>query len=288
MASRPTKSRLRKKAKSAAAKRPTKKQLLMVLKAAGKPASSKLTNEQLIRKIAAIKAKQTKERKREIHEKRSIAARQGWQTRKQKSPELRKWETERRRIQYAQLQAIEEGRKLHKWPSDFIRFGNLVYFPVTDLPISAIHSFLVALKKRGVPVFRMEREVPVGEYDRTTETQVTRAGYRSTNWIFMGTLDEVQLSNGNIQRNWPSLKSMRVPGIDIMRWLVLRQEDIALLPQAVRVAIRQAPIETRERMSDDEQTFYLTHKRKPTKRELSRLRKQREQLEQDLDEEGEE
>lgn len=288
MASRHTNSRKTRKSGGKAQKTPTKKELFAFLKKAGKPASAHATKEQLIRKAAAVKSAATKERKRVSHEKRSLAARQGWQTRKQKSPDLRKWEQERRKTQQAQLKLIDEAAKYTKWPGDFIRFGDLVYFPTTDLPLNAIHTFLAALKQRGVPVFRVEREVPVGEYRRTTENQVTRAGYISTNWIFFSTISNEELLVGNRFRHWPSLKSMRVPGIDLMRWIVIRQQDINYLPQAMRVALRNAPIETRERKSEDETTFYLTHKRKPTKRELAKLRRAREKAEEEYEEDFEE
>lgn len=245
----------------------TRAELRNDLKARGVKNIPKNANKsQLIRKLSAAKARETKQRKQEAHEKRSIASRKGWATRLQKTPELRKWETERRKVQRAQLKLLEQAQQAKpKWPRAF-RWYNGVYFPVSDMTTEQLYAFMLQLKKRGVRTLRFEREVTVGEYNKDLRGR-SSSGFVSSKHHYLSRYNDSELLNGNSRYALPSLQSMRVPGIDFIRFVTIPDSELQYFPKALGKTIQKLPRETRDTISSaDEQAFYLSQGKRPSNR----------------------
>lgn len=234
-------------------------------------------------------AKLTKQAKAEKAQKRSIASKRAWEKRKQKSPDVAKWERDRKALQAAQKEDIERAAaagirrplRAHRWYDWF-------YISLSRMTIDEIHGLLIALKRRGVRAFRVEREVPVG--DRGATDFIAPTGFTSTKFQFLPRLSENELRNGNAKTGWPSLQSMRVPGIDVMRYMII--DDVAVrdhFPPELRKQLLRKKRETRETIkNEDDQAFYIARGKKPNPYQMRKMREMRKAIDADLAEEEEE
>lgn len=223
--------------------------------------------------------------------KRKAAAKKAAETRATKSPETRKWEKERRDLQKLQNQEISKLEEAGiKWPLRFHRWYDSFYISLSKMSIDDIHALLLALKKRRVQAFRIEREVTIG--DRGKSDMIAPSGFVSTKFQFMGRLARAELRHGNARTGLPSLQSMRMPGQDIMRYLVI--DTVAVrdgFPTSQRKIMLSAPRETRDTISNkDDEAFYLKRGKKPNATQKKLMREARARLDaelEDLDDDSE-
>lgn len=253
------------------ARRATKAQLAAAIIALGGEPKKRATRKTLVAQLGGHKAQVTKAKKREAFEKRSAASRRGWATHRQKSKETRDWEKERARIHRAEEKAIDESKKVGMPQLHVFRWYNGYYLNVSELSVQQIGGILIRWKQHGVRLFFAQREVQVGEY--ATGGSKSKSGLLNTPNQYMSRLTERDLIFGKPRWGWPSLKSMRVPGIDWIRFIVVADSEINGFPSRIRAAWRKIPVETRDTVTgDDAQAFYLRNGRKPTKKEIAEMR----------------
>lgn len=229
-------------------------------------------------------ARLTREAKQRLHEARRIAAKRGWEKRRLKSDEVRKWERARRALQAAQVDEIARAEKTGiKRPLRAHRWYDHFYISLSLMSVDEIYALLLAMKRRGVKAFRIEREVAVGEY----REGITPAGYASTKFQFMSRLSENELLHGNSRTGLPALVSMRAPGIDFMRQLVVSDDDMRdYFPPDIVKKVFRLKRETRETLKNpDDQSFYLIKGKRPNARQQRRMRDLRKLIDAGLDDE---
>lgn len=234
-------------------------------------------------------AKLTRQKKAATKQRRAIASKQAWEKRKSKSPDVRAWERDRKALQAAQKDDVERAVQAGiRRPLRAHRWYDFYYISLSRMSLDEVHGLLLALKRRGVRAFRIEREVPVG--DRGATDFVNPAGFASTKFQFMPRLSENDLRNGNSKTGLPSLQSMRAPGVDVMRYLVI--DDVAVrdhFPPDLRKQLLRMKRETREIIKNpDDQAFYLNKGKKPNAYQQKRMRDLRKAIDDDLAEEDEE
>lgn len=235
-------------------------------------------------------AKLTREKKKQKTEKRRIAAKRAAETRRNKSPEVRKWEQARRALQAAQKEDMERASaaKIRR-PLRAHRWYDFFYISLTHMSIDEIHGLLLAMKARGVKAFRIEREVPIGEYKDPNDFK-SQSGFISTKFQFMARLRETDLRYGNAKTGLPSLQAMRSPGIDYMRYLVI--DDVSVrdaFPKAiVKELFRKARRTNKDAPDDDVKAWYLSKGKMPSKKQIAAMRAQQKAIDTDIEEEDEE
>ena len=215
------------------------------------------------RQVSALKAAETRRKNEAKKQARSIAARKGWQTRKSDKPKtIRDWEKQRERDQQKRLREMEKRAPERPATIRALRWYDEVGMFVRDWSEDQLASFVLDLKRRGFKRLRWEREVPVSmiEYSGSKSP----SGYIYTSYIWLDHLTESQLIDGSFKYGFPSIASMRSPGVDWAVKLIFDYDDSQKLPKSVATNFRKLTRETRDTIvSDDDWGKYLRTGSKP-------------------------
>lgn len=212
--------------------------------------------------------KETRERERK--QKRSEAARRGWEKRRAKSPRDQ-FEAERRKRNAENLRKVKRDFDIDKrvpyGKYKIHRYADEYRFSVAELSIAQIIALVNILKQGGVTSIRYLRDTPILTDKEINDNQTqpqwrgyigtrTLSGRVSSRYYNLQQVSNAQIMDG-IPGIVPGINQMLDPSQDYLQYIVIKQRDIKGLPDRLKALLRKKPELSREELITTENSSYL-------------------------------